>query len=81
MLGNILVVITLVTMIMSLIFFPKIKLGKLMVDSYWIVVLLGAVIILLTFTLDFKLLWAGLVSNKAMNPLKLVILFIMMTFF
>lgn len=38
-------------------------------------------LIILTFTLDLRSLWNGLINNDAMNPVKLVILFIMMTFF
>lgn len=81
MLGNMIVLLTLVIMICSLLFFPKIKLGKKVFDAYWIIVLLGATFIILTFTLDLKSLWSGLINNNAMNPVKLVILFIMMTFF
>ncbi|MGI6359510.1 MAG: SLC13 family permease [Acholeplasmatales bacterium] len=81
MLGNIIVFITLILMISSLLFFPKTKIGKWSFDSYWLIVFLGALLIILTFTIDLKALWNGLINNNAMNPIKLVILFIMMTFF
>lgn len=81
MLGNIIVFITLILMISSLLFFPKTKIGRWSFDSYWIIVFLGALLIILTFTIDLKALWNGLINNNAMNPVKLVILFIMMTFF
>lgn len=81
MLGNIIVIITLILMISSLLFFPKIKIKRWSLDSYWIIVFLGALLIILTPTIDLKSLWNGLINNNAMNPVKLVILFIMMTFF
>lgn len=81
MIGNIIVLATLILMICSLLFFPKIKIKKWSTDTYWVIVFLGALLIILTFTLDLKLLWEGLINNNAMNPIKLVILFIMMTFF
>lgn len=81
MIGNLMVLITLLVMISSLLFFPKIRIGKKVFDAYWIIVFLGAITIFLTFTLDIKSLWSGLINNNAMNPVKLVILFIMMTFF
>lgn len=81
MIGNLMVLITLLVMMSSLLFFPKIRIGKKVFDAYWIIVFLGAITIILTFTLDLKSLWSGLINNNAMNPVKLVILFIMMTFF
>ncbi len=81
MVGNIIVVVTLITMISSLLFFPKLRVGKYTCDSYWIVVSSGALLILLSGAIDVKLLWQGLINDNAMNPVKLVILFIMMTFF
>ena len=37
---------TCLVMIMSVLFFPKIRLGKYKIDSYWVVTLVGAVIVL-----------------------------------
>ena len=81
MIGNIIVIITLIVMISSLLFFPKIKFRRWSIDTYWVIVFFGALLIILTFTLDLRSLWNGLINNDAMNPVKLVILFIMMTFF
>ncbi len=72
-----------VAMILSVLFFPKIKLGKLKIDSYWVVVLLGAAILLLYGALsgqtDVKAIGQKLIENTAVNPLKILVLFLCMT--
>ena len=59
-------------MILAVLFFPKIRLGRLTVDSYWPITLLGAVILLCCGQ-------AALIANNAINPLKLLVLFLSMT--
>ena len=72
-----------VAMILSVLFFPKLKLGKLKIDSYWVVVLLGAAILLLYGALsgqtDVKAIGQKLIENTAVNPLKILVLFLCMT--
>ena len=70
---------TIILMVASLLFFPKITIKKHSVEAYWVIVLIGSIILLLTNTLDINLLIASLTNNSGMNPIKLVILFIMMT--
>lgn len=66
-------------MIASVLFFPKIKIGKISIASYWIITLAGATIILLSGTIDIKSVGAALVADNAINPLKILVLFISMT--
>ena len=51
--------VTIALMILSVLFFPKIKLGKLSVSTYWVVTLLGAAILLI-----FKIGDAGEVGRR-----------------
>lgn len=68
-----------IVMIASVLFFPKIKLGKIELDSYWVVTLIGALILLIFGFLDVNTLIKALTENSAMNPLKILVLFISMT--
>ena len=40
--------ITCLTMIMAILFFPKLKLGKVVLDTYWLITLAGALLLILT---------------------------------
>ncbi len=75
----IIVAITCLVMIFGILFKPQIKLGKLTLNTYWVVVLIGALIIICFGFVDVKVLWANLTDNSAINPLKILVLFISMT--
>ncbi len=66
-------------MILAVLFFPKIKLGKLSLDSYWVLTCLGAGILLCFGLADGKTVLSELVADTAINPIKIVVLFISMT--
>lgn len=70
---------TIVLMICGILFFPKIKLGKVQINSYWVITLLGATIALAATRPDISALLGALVADTAVNPLKIVVLFISMT--
>lgn len=72
-------IITILTMIASVLFFPKIRLGKISIDTYWVVVLVGAVILLACGMADVKAVGNALVADTAINPLKILVLFLSMT--
>ncbi len=72
-------VITCLLMICAVLFFPKIKIGKLSIGSYWVVTLVGALVLLLSRAVDIKTVGSALVANTAINPLKILVLFISMT--
>lgn len=71
--------VTCLLMILSILFFPQIKLGKISLDSYWVVVLLGAVVIISCGQIDLGTLGKKFTENTAVNPLKILVLFISMT--
>ncbi|MBO5416733.1 MAG: hypothetical protein J6A83_08910 [Clostridia bacterium] len=71
--------ITCLAMIMAVLFFPKIKLGKLSISSYWVITLIGAAALLLSGKVNIQSVGAALIANNAINPLKILVLFISMT--
>ena len=71
--------ITCLAMICAVLFFPKIKIGKLSLGSYWVVTLIGAAVLLISGAVDLKTVGSALVANTAINPLKILVLFISMT--
>ncbi len=70
---------TCLVVILGVLFFPKIRLGKIHIDSYWAVVLLGTAVLLLCGQTDIKAIGRALIENSAVNPLKILVLFLCMT--
>lgn len=66
-------------MILGVLFLPTVKIGKLKLDTYWIVALLGAAVLLVSGQADVAKVGAALVSDDAINPVKILVLFISMT--
>ena len=80
MLASILIcAITCVIMILSVLFFPKIKLGKITLDTYWIITLFGVIILLASGQADLSVIGNALIADTAINPLKILVLFLSMT--
>ena len=71
--------ITFVTIILSLFLFPKIKIGKSFFNTYWMIALLGAVILLAFSLAPAKEVWSELIADTKINPLKILVLFFSMT--
>ena len=72
-------ILTIITMVVSILFFPKIKIGKVELDSYWCVTLVGALLLLLFNRLDLTDYVSSLTEDSAINPLKIIVLFFSMT--
>lgn len=70
--------ITVAAMIISVLFFPKIKIGKKFIDSYWIITLIGAVILVI-FRGDVNKIISALTADTSVNPIKILVIFISMT--
>ena len=66
-------------MILGVLFLPVIKIGRLKLDSYWVVAILGAAVLLITGQADITTVGKSLISNDAINPIKILVLFISMT--
>ena len=76
-------IITCVAMILGVLIFPTIKLGKLKLASYWVITLLGAtllvVILLIANEIDIQAVGNALIADTAINPIKILVLFLSMT--
>ena len=72
-------ILTCLVMILGVLFFPKIKLGKVTLDSYWVITLLGAIILLASGEADALTVGSALIADTAINPVKILVLFISMT--
>lgn len=70
---------TCLAMICAVLFFPRIKIGKLSFNSYWAVTVFGAFLLLVFAAVDPVKVGAALVANTAVNPIKILVLFISMT--
>ena len=68
-------IITIILMILAIIIKPSFKIKNFTIQTFWIVTLLGAIVVLSTCQVDFSSLWDNLTSGK-MNPIKILILFI-----
>lgn len=71
--------VTCLLMVLAVLFYPQIKIGKVAIGSYWVVTLLGAAVLLLTGCVELPSLGAALVADSAINPIKILVLFISMT--
>ena len=72
-------VITFLLITLSILFFPRIKIGKINISTYWLIALIGAVILLITSLSPIGEVWNELTNNSNINPLKIIILFFSMT--
>ncbi len=79
MLNIILFAATCLVMLVGVLFFPKFKLGKCTVHTYWIVVLVGAALVLACGQADAAAIGWSLIADTAVNPLKILALFLSMT--
>lgn len=66
-------------MIFSILFLPKIKLGRISIDTYWIITALGALTMLIFGLADPSDTISALTADTAVNPIKILVLFISMT--
>ncbi len=58
---------------------PYITIGKIKLGLYWIICLIGAILMLLTGCIDFNLAIKGITADTSVNPLKILTLFLSMT--
>ena len=66
-------------MILAVLYFPTIKLGKISLDTYPLITLLGALLLISTGSVSLSEIMAAFTADTAVNPLKILLLFICMT--
>lgn len=71
--------ITIIAMIASILFFPKLKIKRFHVDTYYLITTLGAIAMIVFGKTNLSTATKALVSHSAINPVKILLLFISMT--
>ncbi len=71
--------ITILLFLVTALFFPSIKLGKLHLSTFWMVTLLGALLLLACQCVDRKEVISSFASDSGINPLKILVLFLSRT--
>jgi arsenical pump membrane protein len=69
--------ITCIGIIMSILFFPAIRIKNIAISTYWVIALVGAAILIKSVGFDNIL--KALTNSSSINPLKILILFISMS--
>lgn len=72
-------VLAFVGVIASIIFIPHFKIRKVSIETYWILPLIAAIILLATSLAPFNEVISSLTSDTSINPLKILGLFFSMT--
>ena len=70
---------TCLTMIAAVLFFPKINIRGISISSYWVVTVIGASLLFLLGAVDPADVGSALIADTAINPIKILVLFISMT--
>lgn len=70
---------TTLSMTVAVLIKPYINVGKTKVGLYWIICLIGALLMLVFGCVDFGFVISGITENSSVNPLKILTLFISMT--
>ena len=71
--------LTFISVTLSILLFPKIKIGKIAISTYWLISLTGAVLLLCFSFAPIDKVWSELTNNNSINPLKIITLFFSMT--
>ena len=71
--------ITFVAITCSILFFPHITFKRIRIDTYWIIALVGALVLLFTNLAPINVVAEEINSNHSINPLKILVLFFSMT--
>ena len=66
-------------LVSSILFFPNVKIFNLKFSSYWVIALFGTILVVLFNFVDFNAIFSALTADSAVNPLKILVIFISMT--
>lgn len=68
-----------ICLIMSILLKPNVKIKGLLLGTYWMVSVTGAIVLVLSGCISLKEIGNGLVADTGINPIKILILFLSMT--
>lgn len=77
---SIIVICTFLVLTSSILFFPSVRIGGVRTGSYWLVALIGAILLLVFGSVPFENVIESLTVDTEINPLKILTLFFSMTF-
>lgn len=75
----IIAITTFILITLSILLFPVIKIKNFKIGTYWVIAVIGAVILLIFRLVPFENVFNELISDTKINPLKILILFFSMT--
>ena len=75
----VIIILTIISIICSILYFPTVKIKNVCFSSYWPIALIGAVLLLLTNSVSIETVINSFTADNSLNPLKILILFISMT--
>ena len=75
----IIAVVTVLAMVLSVLIKPYIKIGNHKLGLYWIVCLVGAILMVACGCISIDKVLSGITANSSVNPLKILTLFLSMT--
>jgi len=76
----IIVIAAIIGMVLLIVLKPQIKVGKFNLQTFYWPVLIGAIFILAFDLLDLKVAFQSLTNNSTINPLKLLVIFLSLSF-
>ena len=68
--------LTCISLVLCVLFKPRIKIKKFEFQTFWVVSLIGALLLLILRILPFNVLFNNLLEDSVVNPFKILILFI-----
>lgn len=71
--------VTVVVEVLAILIKPQIRFKKIQIGTYWLIALIGAIILFSTNSITIKEFFSAITANTAVNPLKILVLFISMT--
>ena len=72
--------VTFLLLTLSVVFFPTVKIRQVKIGPYWVIALLGAIVLLAAQLVPADVVWAAFMTDSAVNPIKILVLFFSMTF-
>ena len=72
--------LTILLMTLSFFLFPQVRIKSKKLDTYWMITLVGAILILLTHIPSDGDILKLFIENNSTNPLKIIVLFLSLTF-
>lgn len=74
------ILLTILLMILGIIFMPKINILNFKLSTFWVIPLIGSMLLIILKRIDFSSIINGLTEPTSTNPLKILTLFLSMTF-